>query len=603
MDTDTMNFLLRAVFAFFLGSCLTLYILQYDAHFKSVMQDKLTQVFETMFDCAASCTFKNINFFSIALVAHDVEVSAPDRSSWHWKAASLSLYSSWLHLFLANKLSLELILNEVHAKSCISDGYLAIADFLKKLILEAADLPVILKNLMIRKGILDFSDTANTYNGSVTFSSEMTNIADRLRTSIYITDGSFTLWTIPLIQALSAQLNFEKSESNPFVQLHADGKATLACLPIDHQESYVNATCNNAKRSLIIRNKTGTFLGTIKHNIEQHCIDIQARLPLSYACESFSWLPAGIDGSCVFSLSCDTAMTAPKIIHGSLKVDQLKYKANSIGSLDISFTKQDTRWSGSITVDLNSAGKLEGSWHWDEYNQTGELCVWNNALLSFGKSYWELLPDDLQLHCTFNKNRLSGSYSCDLTHAKLGSHVQTEGTITYDDILTFVGVFENFTYELKATVKPQFTLHHFICTDAQGTQLCAWHSSAQDEKSIMGTIDTKLLHMLINSFYGIEVRGNGAIEVTTQLCDTNLNGSVRMIDGNIQVPHTYNFIHTFNTQWQFDWLQKKLVLQDLDIGLHKGKIQSKRAVVSWADKEKNLFMHIPLYIENLFLNV
>jgi TamB, inner membrane protein subunit of TAM complex len=591
-----MNFLIRLLLALFLASGITLYILQHDAHFKSITQEKITQVFEAMFGCAATCTFKTIDLFSIQLEAQNVLVSAPDRKSWHWKAAILSLNGSWLQSFLNSKMGLEITLSDVQATSFIYDGFLAIADHIKKLILEAADLPVTLKSFIIRKGMLNFFSPNKSYLGSLTFSSETTNIADRLRTTVYITDGDFTLSSIPLLKDLSAQISLEKSERHPLL-LQADGTLRLAFVPDDQQHAYINARFNNNERSVLLSNKAGTIFGHMIEETKKEQITLNVQLPLSYLCSSFAWLPADIDGFCELSALINTAQVQDTI-EGSLKIEKFSYKNKVLGAVEITFIKEENQWHGMIIFDGQTAGKIEGDWHWHEKEQQGKLLVKNNRQLSFGHSYWHVLPDDFHLDATFDNNKLSGSYRCSLTHEKLGSHILTSGTILWDDLLTFVGAFENVGYELKMSFNPTLKLHHFVCSDSEST-LSSWHST---EEGIEGTIDSRLLNVIAKQYYDIELYGAGLLKVNGQFYDNYLKAHVQMIDSALQVPQTYNFIQGINADIHFDWVKKRLIAQDIVIELHKGKVHSPRAVVSWSDNN-NLFMHIPITLENLFLNI
>jgi TamB, inner membrane protein subunit of TAM complex len=598
-----MKLRIRVLLAIVFGIVLTLYYAQYDPQFIAATEIKLQRVFQNMFHCDATCALKRFTIAPMRIIAENIVISDSETNAWHWKAQSLTFNSSWVMTLLNSRIGLDIVLNNAYFYSTVQEGMIAIGNHLKKLIFEAKDLPLFLKSLMIRKGCFEIYDPATTIEALVPFSSESLVVAPCMRTTLFITDGTIAWSSMQFIRNLCAQIQLKKTDSNNgTLTMDAEGQCALGFMSHE-QDCYMTAAGNDKEYSLRIRNKTDSFLVMLRYDIEHNTIDINGRMLLAYLNKILGLSEMHIDGVCMISLQIDISKET-STIKGKLTIDNITYKGQLLGSMVIEGNKTGMDYTGTFTISPHDLGELTGDVQWDSRSKIGHMHCWNSGMMGSFGNYWQILPNELQISSSFDVvSTKTGTFEIIGTHAKLGSHVTLKGTFSANARELLVsGTVDTYPIELKATILPRCMLERFIVRDHDMNPLIHFFSSNQHDQAFEGEITYSCIRTIGEKLFDTNLKGEGILHVCGDIHDANMTCSIHMDNANIQIPQTYNFIRTVQGDLSFDIPRKKLVARDILIALHKGTFRSKRATLSWAD-QKGLFIHIPLLIEKVFVNM
>lgn len=597
----------RILVAILCGLIASLYYVQYDARLIAAAEKKIQCFFENMFACGLHYTLKTIQVVPLVLRAENVTVSSGEKKTWYWQAQSVDFNSSLLQAVLHRRIGLDIVLKDVTAYSGFQDGTLAIADHLKKLIFEVQDLPVFLRSLMIRKGCFVWSDQAKTIEGSLLFSSESTTSPDQLKISLFITDGSLSIWKIPFIQALTAQIHVKKSmsPSSETTMIQAEGQCTLGFLSPDQHDCSVTVFLNDSSGSICLHNKTNSFSITGTFNNEKHGIDIQGHIDL--ACIDFEGLkifgnlPLDLCGTCSFSLHIDTSLTDWGI-QGTLAIDNCICNGYPLGSFKSSMHKHNSLYTGTCTGSLAALGILNATMTWDAQRASGVVTCSNDSTIATWVPYWNILPKNFNAHyCWDGSGAGSGTWHIGATHDKVETRCETKGTVSFDKhSIISAGTMDSYLFDVRVDVSPQYRLDHLIIRDKK-TDHVIFASSHYDHHWIQGDIHYNFLRPLLEHLLGVQIKGEGILHVEGGIKDGVVQCTMNMSNAHVQVPHMYNIVHDFHATISVDPFTKKLVARDIQVAFHKGMLKSRRATVWWLD-DQGLYIHVPLVVEKMFIN-
>ncbi|MEX0940239.1 MAG: translocation/assembly module TamB domain-containing protein [Candidatus Babeliales bacterium] len=598
-----MRFLLMALLAILLGFSASIYLLQHNEQFKITTQQKLQTLFDSMFDCESQCTLKELSILPLLLTANQIKVKAPDKTSWEWQAESFSLKSSWINFLLSSNLGLEIILDSVRAQSTIDNNSLAIVEHLKKFILDAEDIPVSLKSLIIRKGLLHIIGNNKSIEGILAFSSESAVIADQFRSTLYITDGNLSIKSMPILQALTLHANIEKRPAvipKKGLSIFAEGNMHLPIFPKGYQKCYISTHVKHGDATLLLRNKAHKFLCELNHNTDNNQTRVKGLIPLNYL-QNIWPISSPVNGVAQFDMHIDH--TNDNIMNGSLTIQDIYYNNMPIGSLTLTFHKESTNWTGTIRL-INDEMQYTGDWTYNQSNKEVSLSLHNSSQIAAkATGSWVIEPYDFTFNILSNSESMTGNYKIKCTHKKLHDYIETKGNISLKDaLLTLTGTLNKYNYAIEALLTPNFILQKFFCTDENNNILVT--TNFKEKNNITLLIDYQAIRSLLAYWLDQDIRGKGIVEINLGLeNDHQIMGNISMKDGHIQVPQTYNFIHQLNGNIAFNLDKKTLIVSDGSAELTEGVMRMHRATILWDDKLQKFFMHAPFLLENVFLNL
>jgi len=267
--------------------------------------------------------------------------------------------------------------------------------------------------------------------------------------------------------------------------------------------------------------------------------------------------------------------------------------------------------SALLSAQTAQDAKLSGKATWKFGEETGDLTLTNTEPIPIGKLVsstfqdWMIQPRGLSISANINKNlSCSGDYKIKLLNQASTKKETYLGTyFIHNDGISLSGKNNYGHYVVETSFQPH-------------PHLTTWSYTKRDKKIIDLTTRTKqdttltgIIHYsLVKSFLDHSVKrlvwGNNcsfALELDQSSFNT-IKGSLRLNDGRFYIPENRNLVERFKTDFSINFSKKKIMLKDCLIGFSKGTISSPQATLYLADDYSLGMVHIPVQIENLFVN-
>jgi len=595
------------LFACIIGCLGTIYYLQHDQWFKRLVADRICSQLSIALDCIITdYKVTDLYIFTGSITLNDVTVTARNTAQWYWSAKTFRLSFSWIELLLYGTIDLTIYLADLIMESAY-DGSLAIKPHLyTSFFANTLSLPVILKQFSLQRAYFRAHDKHNQTCFILDYSCQLKKINNALKAIVRINNGESTYNERILFKQLygTIELNASSVETQPHVIVNGSCSAQIPYLDAHHTQCHIAGNWHDNQGSLSIKNSNNSFdINTRVHNSD---IIITANTPLSsiyrliYNTNDRSWLT----GSCQLHAKGDIKKTQ---LHGHILFKEIAAASTPIGSLGrVTFDKLHNAWSGTMYGQRKSGIACSGSWQFNEETGNGTIRVVNDtALYITPSSQWSIPAHDSELRGYFNNNGyVQGKFRCNAQHAKLRSTVQTEGTIIGNKkALAIKGQLGSNTYQAEIATHPHVYLTSCQYNDSQKKSLINLHANNKNHHAVMGKIDFGCIREALNLFYSYDLQGEGQFDTHIIKQKNGLEFSMKLVNGTIRLPQTYNFINKFCTKLIINWASQQLIIKDLQCQLHKGSLYSKRAIVQYTDDGLLSFAHVPLFFQNCLLNI
>jgi len=203
-----------------------------------------------------------------------------------------------------------------------------------------------------------------------------------------------------------------------------------------------------------------------------------------------------------------------------------------------------------------------------------------------------------------NLATMAGSYKTKFVHKQTKKKIPFTGTfcVKMPQIITS-GTSPYGSY--FAAINPQKKLPLTkLLVQKNGIIVARFNQNEQPENSLAGTIEYKFLQSLFPTHLRKWALGNkGLVTIFLTRHDHNhLAGKLSFVDGKIHIPDTYNLITSFSANFDCDIMAKKLLVQDIIVGLYKGSITCDQATIYWDNQMVPSFIHAYFQAKDLLLN-
>jgi len=593
-------------FALILGVLSTIFFAQYDywTHKKIVLL--FQKVAQESLGAQLSCSVGSVGFFSPSLVLHDVEMKAIDSDSWSWRCKKCEVNCSWIQLVLKGFMEQHVIIDDFECKTSIEQSRFAIEPHILAMMQESL-LPfaIELKSILFRNAHFYACDEQHKGKLSLLFNSSSLRMGHQMKTTMSISDGNLAYCDNNYIENFVADFFATTLSSDDAydVGVQVAGTFTLPHMA-DQGGCYVTGSWKGDRGRFSVRNAYNTFM-IDPIVVTEHELRINSRFPLSYVAQCI----AGFD---VNHMAKGTAHCAIKMsrddnqfIDGQLIVeDVVTNKHHICDAGKIVFTRHDDDWKVRLAISrYNQECKGVGYWH--QSSKKGELVMRNVTELSAkALSYWRIKPNNFFLQVITDQDRVVGNYETvvinvlnDVIHKGSGTFSWREG------LLGAQGFIDENQFSIGATVSSCTVLHHFLYKDKDDKQLISLQTTADDAKHIAGSISFPFIRSLINNVLKYDVQGEGSLDVAAVISPTEIMADVALNEATIRLPQTYNFIDGFNAHCVYSIAHRSLILEDINLSLHTGKMNSLRATARFDQNGSLVFMHAPLIIDGCLLNI
>jgi hypothetical protein len=299
-----------------------------------------------------------------------------------------------------------------------------------------------------------------------------------------------------------------------------------------------------------------------------------------------------LDGSVILDNVTLSGVTIPKIVCA------LHPASPGVTTSQIDLIKStDTQITGTM------------SWHWKRGQGTIHL---TNAMpitsWTIGALPWEPLvlnPHDLSVSVTVDTNgSLWGTYHGLFTsQATEKRHSYTGALLLRDHKLGFQGSTTRGQYSVLVGLTP----HPYLASWQYRVKDKLWVDLATAPNSplvLQGTVRWPMVRSFLDASTKRLIFGNNSslgITIDQRESD-NLVGHLKLQEGRFYVPEYHNMVTDFQADVALNLHDKKLMLDDIAIGLSRGTVTCPRATIALTDTYKLGLVHMPLQLNNVFVN-
>jgi hypothetical protein len=309
-----------------------------------------------------------------------------------------------------------------------------------------------------------------------------------------------------------------------------------------------------------------------------------------------------VDGTGLFSIKI--GRDALQKIDGQLVIEDVKVNQHytcDVGK--IIFECYDNDWKMSAAISRFNQ-ECKGTGYWNQSTHNGEFFIKNVTDLSASFcNYWRIKYHNFFAHIVAQHGSINGSCQVDV-HNVLSSakHSGDSSFSIIDGIFSAHGCIDEDEYDFKGMIYPEFALHHFFYRDREKKDLLLLQAAA-NKKEFTGLIAFPFIRSLLNNTVHYDVQGEGTVHIFAQNVYPKIIADIRLVDGTIRLPQTYNFIDGFNARCRYDIEKKIAIFEDVNLSLHTGKMNCLRATSYFDSAGALTFVHAPLMIDRCLFNV
>lgn len=222
-------------------------------------------------------------------------------------------------------------------------------------------------------------------------------------------------------------------------------------------------------------------------------------------------------------------------------------------------------------------------------------------------SSFMIKPHELQVMLKFAQGQMEkGTYQCTVTNKTTLDAYNHHGTFAVKDTQLCVnGLSARGKYLLEGVLSSQPYITKFLY-EANGRKMIDLASNTSKPRStLQGTAHWAFLRSFLDPSWQRFIFNNKclfSVALNQDFFSGSLSGNIQLAQGHFFVPGYFNLIEKVEGNFQFLTEERKIILSDILIGLRKGTLASKRAVCTLSEDYRMQTVHMPLTINNLFVN-
>lgn len=658
---SVVNILGKIFIALLAGVSIALVVVQRDEKFKALAYANVQQFFAQSFEGDLQGTVVEINLFSPRIIMNNLVIKPlPGKTGWQWTAQQATLYFSWLTFLLTGKISINIELMGYEADSELVNNQLAIAYHLDRLFSSPdTQIPAILKSLQIRKGILRAHDSINNIQAIAHVHIDMKRINQQPRIKFYITDGALHYEDKPYLRSLSGSVHVNPVDINneTKIKAHVNCSAQIPQLDnilcfiegswhYDHGQWCINSSDNRLRIDPLtydehdnvscIFNLPCSYIAQLIPSFKQHDIQgichgkVNVKLPEltpltgEIKFDNCTYQGYSIDNATITAHSVDTYHVEEEAkTHASVRrsLPSLGTRTSEVGqaqSIDARHAQGEAKasasaqsnslgWQGAADLRITPAVQLHGLWHLTSDHEL-KLELANTTTVQIPGLNWNIKPAACAVHAKVARNgSVDASYVAAIEDDQ-AHNLESSGVIKkIEQQITVSGscakmvdgkAIQPKNYEIQASTDP-LKLDHFVCLDGADT-ICEFHMN--DNLALQGSMNYAYIRSWLPDPLRQELNGEGFITIKASKEQHKFTGTLSMEKGVIKIPKLYNFIRSFNSNFEYNTDAQKCTIQDLRCSLNRGSISSKQMLILFDDQYNSTFMHCPLTFDSCFVS-
>lgn len=591
--------------AFTVGLVVCLWMLQNNPAIKQSISRHLLTFLENEWNTRISVANTKINFFTCSLYLETGALESKDHRNYRWGFEQCKIYISPWQLLWNKKVCLDLAFNNLKGHSAFSLQHIDVVDHLFDIFTpKSPDLDIEVSSLALHNIDLELVRQDEIYElhapGSLTLTCDTKpKSKPHWKGLLALHKASIFRNNKPFAHSISGSVGLDRDTTTEIWSY----TPLLECASplLNPTSTYtVQGMWNAAQQTVTLRDSSNEIelTGTLSNKTN---VQVKGSFPISLfytLCTQKTPDASPVQGTCsanlTFAYQDDTIST-----DGSLTLRDARTNSAYLPNLEITFNATHTEHE-----------HLHGLCTWNIATNSGSLTLKNSASLaplriSDNMPYIAIHAGDIDTNLTFNNSgSIAGTYACTLTNPTTERRHTYSGTVAITQkSIDVEGKTQRGSYVLQASLEPHLylTKWHYTVGDKS---LINFVSDSHNPFLLKGQCEWSLLRSFLHQqtrrlLFGTECSFAVTLDQSNETIKT---GSCSLHHGTFYIPELHNLIHTFSTNFTADLESKKFTLSDVIINFSKGSAVCQKATVA-LDAQYNLqLVHIPLQIDDLFIN-
>lgn len=621
----------RIVTALTIGLILSLWVIQNSSSVKKMVTTKLIHFIEQEWNTHLDIDSVKINFFTFSVFLQNGKVRPSDKKNYAWQCDQCHIYVSPINLLLKKKISLYLTFNNLKAATGYDNGSVGLIDHISDIFTpkspdaNIAARALTINNIELTATSPNYPDRNVTLHAPGTFHITKEKVANEPHQ--YSWYGSLVLENATIMhnhelfaKNINGTTSFYKEKSNGTWHLASLLQGALQLLNPTDTYTLEGAWSPN-HRSLMLKDQSSVTNLTAMLT-QASSLALKGHLPIALITrvvqfattgklQASSLLPTSA-GSCSVNVLMQNQENRLATI-GNVSCSDLQIANLNVQNMALNFVDKLAQNSSPAADIMSPHADLQASLSWDYLSNSGALTLTNTAPLAAPTSNATVAtyaplginPHDLKVTVSCDQERsLKGTYRCIVTNqATEKKHIYKGALLLNSNHVGVKGSSTKGDYLVKAALTPQPRITYWRYTIGK-KHLINITQSPQDPMILQGSVRWAFMRSFLEkSMRRFIFNNNCSFNITLNQHDLhNLQGSVRMTEGRFFIPDYHNLIQNINIDVSVDLSAKKLLFDNVSIGLSKGSITCPRATVLFNHDYSINMIHAPFSIDNMFIN-
>lgn len=615
-----------------LGLILTVWIVQNNSHVEQLIAHKLITLLEKEWHVSINTQLARVNFFTCSLFLHNGKVVDKDHPACRWSFDQAKVHVSPFAYFLKKKFHLYVTINNIALSTSVAKGQLDVVNHITKIASPSSpDIPVSVR--LVRLNNFDIALMHKTYPVRLLLTGSFELTKEKVpgqKTKGFV--GSVVIDNLdafvnkkPFLQKMHGTCTLKKDfATKAWVFTMAQHVKEAAFDPVN--EYMLTGEWSSDKRAFVLQEKSGKG-GQLTCAFQvNELIQLQGHLPIHLVlniARFFSQItdpqalcpasPADLGGQCSFKL----ALSPTALLTGSsglLAIEDLTYQGIAVKHVGLTMTKvEGAQVQAAVVLEQAERRLFEGSIAWDVERKCGTIHVINpqslkpfkEAAQKSSQLCWIIKPRNLEVTANIKQEGgLSGVYTLVMVNPTTNNYLAFKGGYTFaDSKVTLEGKTPRGEYRVIVPYQPQPYLKQWTYA-INGKKYIDLNAKDDDNRLLEGLVHFSLLRSFLDQGARRLVLGDqAAFRLTLDQRDfTHVTGSLALQGGKIYLPENRNLIEHLATHFEFDFAHKFFALNEAHIDFCKGRVDCHKASVHLDDTYGIKMIHVPLVIDNLFVN-
>jgi len=611
----------KIILALFILLVGTVLIFQNDHRVHEAVHSRVKKIFESVGRCNAEFKVQSVSLFTPSVTLQDVHVLpqlgslSASNNAWSYQAETLQLSCSWWSFLLYGIIDLNVDLDRVQAQSGVKDGEITVIQehIMPMIEAPASDVALYLKSIDFKHSHIDLAIPSAPLALSFEWSSESKKINDTFKTNVHLHDGLVIFDKQTILSKIAGLTSFDIRNASQTLSLDltADFQAELEQLPEGKKNCFINGSWQGDTGTFTLKSadqKIALPMITLKKDAQGVHFQAQGTLPTQYILDHLD--PAmkefALEGESDLNIKGRVSSDDLEV-QGTCIAKNLIYKNITLGDkVNITFAKKHTIVQGSALITHSLLGEIGGSWMYDLDKRTGKSQITNYGSIAVpGIPLWSIAQHSAVINIAIDESHLvKGDYKAAAGSSILGGSIGLDGKFSFDgDHFSSTGNVNGATYQAAFDVNPQPRLQTLTYTDRQGNKLIDIHADKSNANAFQGPVKFELLRLIIKELLGYSMQGEGSFLFKGALNDSVLNLTTALENGVIRLPETYNLMNEFKADVLVDLVKKKVDINLIECGLHRGKISSQGGTFLFDDSYNLVQGSMPVVFDECLLNL